>query len=52
MIDYIVIFGIVGVAAFFVGRRLWREAKTGHCADCNCSVKPDASPLPKKQFPV
>ncbi len=52
MIDYIVIFAIVGVAAFFVGRRLWREAKSGHCTDCNCSVKHDAPSTPNKQFPV
>lgn len=41
MIEYIVIFAIVGVAGFFVGRHLWREAKTGQCANCDCASKTD-----------
>jgi hypothetical protein len=53
MIDYIVIFTIVGVAAFFVGRHLWREAKSGQCANCDCASKHEASSSrPHEQFPV
>jgi len=52
MIEYIVIFAIVGVTAFFVIRRLWREAKSGHCTDCSCSAKHDGPTIPDKQFPV
>jgi len=39
MIEYIVVFIVVGVAGYFVGRHLWREAKTGQCANCDCSSK-------------
>jgi hypothetical protein len=43
MIEYIVIFAIVAVTAFFTGRYLWREAKTGRCANCDCAARKDAS---------
>ena len=35
MLEYIVIFSIVAVAAWFVGKRLWREAQGSGCSGCN-----------------
>ncbi len=36
MLEYIVIFIIVGVAAFFTIRKLIRDAKGGSCDSCAC----------------
>jgi hypothetical protein len=39
MFEYAVIFMVVGAAAWFVGRTLWREARQGQCSHCYCKDK-------------
>lgn len=39
MLEYIIVFAIVGVAGFYVVRTLWKESKGGGCVGCNCATK-------------
>ncbi|MEZ5359293.1 MAG: FeoB-associated Cys-rich membrane protein [Candidatus Zixiibacteriota bacterium] len=39
MLQYIIVFGIVAVAAIYVGRTLWKESKGDGCVGCNCAAK-------------
>ncbi len=35
--EYLVVFVIVGVAAWFVGKKLWKQTQGNGCEDCNCA---------------
>lgn len=39
MLEYIIVFIIVGTAAVYVGRTLWKEGKGDGCVGCNCAAK-------------
>jgi hypothetical protein len=38
MLEYLVIFAIVGWAVWYTGRNLYHEVKLGKCANCHCGV--------------
>ena len=35
--EYLVVFVIVGAAAWFVGKKLWKQTQGGGCGDCHCA---------------
>jgi hypothetical protein len=39
MLEYIIVFVIVGAAAVYVGRRLWFQIRGRGCEDCSCPEK-------------
>lgn len=39
MLEYIVVLCVVGAAAFYAGRNLWREAQGKGCEECSCPEK-------------
>jgi hypothetical protein len=39
MIEYIVVFIIVVLAVWFVGKRLWRDSSGFACDGCNCCAR-------------
>ncbi len=43
MFEYLVVFIVVGVAAFYVIRTLWKESEGQGCVGCNCAAKGEKS---------
>ncbi len=39
MIEFIIVLLVVGVAAVYAGRNLWRETQGKGCENCNCPEK-------------
>lgn len=43
MIEYIIVLVVVGIAAVYAGRHLWRESQGKGCENCNCPEKRNVS---------
>jgi len=39
MLEYIVIFGIVAIAAIYTGRKIFRQTRGHGCEGCNCGAQ-------------
>lgn len=39
MIEKIVVFAVVGIAAWYVTRRIMRQSRGRGCGDCNCAAE-------------